>query len=409
MTFVLGILHALNRFAYSTALPTDTEKDRLRKAILVYMVLMTTPCGIIWGGFYIAVGYPQLGMIPIVYSVICILSLTHFMVYKNYVIFGYVQLLAILLLPACVQWAAGGFVAASAVIVWSFLSSVGALVLFGASNGRLWFVAFCILLIFLTLLDTELQQHAVTLPGLFETVFFFMNLIGPLVVSYLILLYFTMERDEAQELSERLLLNVLPYPIAERLKRNPEMIADEFHSVSILFADIANFTPLSEKITATELVNILGDIFTEIDRIADRYGIEKIKTIGDSYMAVAGLPYPREDHAEAIARMALDMRNNLESHPLCKQHNLVFRIGINTGSVVAGVIGEKKFIYDLWGDAVNTASRMESHGEPGAIQVTRETYEKLKDQFEFQSRGTIFVKGKGEMETFLLKGSLTSQ
>ncbi len=205
-----------------------------------------------------------------------------------------------------------------------------------------------------------------------------------------------------QEKSERLLLNILPEPIAAQLKQNPSVIAERFESVTILFADIVNFTQLSARIPATQLVCILNDIFSAFDRLAERYDLEKIKTIGDAYMVVGGLPKPRPDHADAIASMALDMQQAIGrfrddlGQPFC------LRIGINTGPIVAGTIGLKKFSYDLWGDAVNIASRMESQGRPGKIQVTEATCACLQANYQLEQRGTIQVKGRGEMMVYFL-------
>ena len=206
-----------------------------------------------------------------------------------------------------------------------------------------------------------------------------------------------------RERAERLLLNILPESIAKRLKNEQETIADSFEEVTVLFADLVNFTNLSSQISPTELVGLLNEIFSRFDRLVERYSLEKIKTIGDSYMVVGGLPLPRSDHAEAIAEFALDMQEEIKKFNAEKDQAFSLRIGINTGPVVAGVIGLKKFIYDLWGDAVNTASRMESHGIPGYIQVSSSTYDRLKDKYLFEERGIIHVKGKGEMTTYLLK------
>ena len=205
-----------------------------------------------------------------------------------------------------------------------------------------------------------------------------------------------------QEKSDRLLLNILPEPIAKQLKEGKNNIADGFSEVTILFADIVGFTKLSEKISPQEVVSLLNEIFTGFDQLSDQHRLEKIKTIGDAYMVASGLPMHRKDHAEAIAEMALDMQQEIARFNAQHQANLSIRIGINTGPVVAGVIGTKKFIYDLWGDAVNTASRMESHGIPGCIQVTESTYKHLQAQYQFEKRGKIQVKGKGEMITYLL-------
>lgn len=214
-----------------------------------------------------------------------------------------------------------------------------------------------------------------------------------------------------REKSERLLLNVLPKPIADRLKQGHHNIADNFAEVTVLFADIVNFTRLSVSLSPTDLVQLLNQIFSAFDQLVEQYSLEKIKTIGDAYMAVGGLPTPRTDHAEAIAEMALDMQQAITQFIIsdCElgQHPLKMRIGINTGPVGAGVVGTTKFAYDLWGDTVNTASRMELHSLPGQIQVTASTYELLKHKYIFQPRGPIEVKGKGEMLTYFLTGRQT--
>ena len=210
--------------------------------------------------------------------------------------------------------------------------------------------------------------------------------------------------EAEQEKSERLLLNILPQSIAERLKQSHRTIADNFTEVTVLFADIVGFTELSAQISPPEVVELLNQIFSIFDQLAEEHQLEKIKTIGDAYMVVAGLPEPYPDHAAAIANMALDMQQALTKFNHKTGKNLDIRMGIHTGPVVAGVIGLKKFAYDLWGDTVNTASRMESHGIPGQIQVTPETYEYLKEQYLFQARGLIPIKGKGEMNTYLLVG-----
>jgi PAS domain S-box-containing protein len=211
-----------------------------------------------------------------------------------------------------------------------------------------------------------------------------------------------------QEKSEKLLLNILPEAIATQLKHSSGTIAEQFEEVTILFADIVGFTPLSARLQPIELVNLLNHIFSQFDRLAERYDLEKIKTIGDAYMVVGGLPVPRANHAEAIAEMALEMQIAIAQFRYEVNEAIEIRIGINTGSVVAGTIGIKKFIYDLWGDAVNVASRMESQGQPGKIQVTQDTYERLRDRFEFEQRGAIAVKGKGEMITYWLTSKKSS-
>jgi PAS domain S-box-containing protein len=208
-----------------------------------------------------------------------------------------------------------------------------------------------------------------------------------------------------QRKSDLLLLNILPEPIAKRLKQNDKAsIAEHFDNVTVLFADLVGFTHLSTQMSPTELVNLLNQIFSAFDLLAEKYGLEKIKTIGDAYMVVGGLPMPREDGGEAIADIALDMLTEIARFNQENNQTFNIRIGIHTGSVVAGVIGLKKFIYDLWGDTVNTASRMESHSVTGRIQVSDATYQLLQNKYVFEPRGTISIKGKGEMMTYFLNG-----
>jgi adenylate cyclase len=214
------------------------------------------------------------------------------------------------------------------------------------------------------------------------------------------------ELEAEQEKSERLLLNILPEEIARQLKQNHRTIAESFAEATVLFADIVGFTQISAGIPPRELVTLLNQIFSAFDQLAELHDLEKIKTIGDAYMVVGGLPTERVDHVEAIAHMALDMQEAIAQFKTQQNQPFQIRIGINTGPVVAGVIGRKKFIYDLWGDTVNVASRMESQGLPGCIQVTKPIYERLQDKFLFEERGTLEIKGKGKMQVYLLKDRL---
>ncbi len=207
---------------------------------------------------------------------------------------------------------------------------------------------------------------------------------------------------DSQEKTERLLLNILPEPIAQRLQQTEGVIADHFENVSVLFADMVGFTQLASQICPTDLIVKLNSIFSEFDQLTEQYGLEKIKTIGDGYMVASGLPIPRHDHADAVLEIALAMQQSIARLTQQTMEPLSLRIGIHTGPVVAGVIGIKKFSYDLWGDTVNTASRMEQHGLPGCIQITEATYSQLSQQHLFTERGVIDVKGKGKMKTYLL-------
>ena len=212
----------------------------------------------------------------------------------------------------------------------------------------------------------------------------------------------------AKEQSERLLLNIFPQAIVEKLKTTEGPIAEKFTSATVLFADLVGFTELATRISPLELVSLLNRIFSEFDKLTQKYRLEKIKTIGDAYMVAGGLPLPRENHAEAIADLALEMQKAIAVFPIEQGESFQLRIGIHTGDVVAGTIGTKKNIYDLWGDTVNVASRMESQGLPGRIQVTSAVWELLEDRYLLEERGAIAVKGKGEMTTYWLMGKNTT-
>lgn len=208
--------------------------------------------------------------------------------------------------------------------------------------------------------------------------------------------------EAEKQKNEELLLNILPQPIAMRMKANEYLIADSVASCSILFADIVGFTPLSEALGPVRVVEMLNKIFTEFDNFCEDIGVEKIKTIGDNYMVAGGVPTPDQEHACKVAQMAIAMMRYIREHPAMDGTRLDMRIGIHSGPAVAGVIGRKKFVYDLWGDAVNTAGRMESHGEAGSIQISAQTAELLQGRFEMQRRGMVPIKGKGDLETFTL-------
>ena len=227
------------------------------------------------------------------------------------------------------------------------------------------------------------------------------NLVATGVLVLAVLAYFAHQRDRFQRRSDHLLHNILPNEIADRLKDGRAMIADDFAAASVLFADVVNFTPMSAGMAPAELVGLLNDVFTSFDGFVAELGLEKIKTVGDEYMVAAGVPRPRADHAHAIAELALRIRDHVATSEVAGRR-LSLRIGINSGPVTAGIIGTHKFAYDLWGDTVNTASRMESEGIPGAIQVSPATYELIKDAYVCEARGRIPVKGKLAMETYLL-------
>jgi guanylate cyclase len=308
----------------------------------------------------------------------------------------------------------GGFLPSGVVGLWGILAPLGALVFLDVPLAVRWFVAY--LAVFLaTGIAGELFFPDADLPGWFSSAMLALNVCFGGAVVFTLLAFFAHQRREAlrdlqleRDKTESLLLNVLPSSVADRLRARAGTIADSFDSATILFADVADFTPLAGRLRPTELVELLDRLFSRFDALVENHGLEKIKTIGDCYMVAAGVPDPRPDHARAAALLALDLRDAMRSPQWLGRDGLQLRIGIGSGAVVAGVIGRKRFLYDLWGDAVNTASRMESHGTPGEIQITRETYELLKDDFICRPRGMVAIKGKGEMPTWYLEAPMAA-
>jgi adenylate cyclase len=399
----------LRRLAELGTLPSDSEEIRLRKSVLTLSSVLMATLSFAWVGTYAGLGLWLSAAIPFVYQLASAASIYTFARTRRHRLFRASQLWMSLLLPFALQWSLGGFANSSAVALWGFTCPIGALLFVGARQAVPWFFAFAALVSVSGAIDTTLAAGAPHIPSGVMVAFFALNILGVCATAYVLLQYFVRARERAlSELeverakSERLLLNVLPPSVANRLKESDGVIADAFAEATVLFADIVDFTPLAQGLAPAAVVALLDRVFASWDALAARHGVEKIKTIGDAYMVAGGLPSPREDHAEAIADMALEMGAEVERCAADQGLPLELRIGIDTGPVVAGVIGRAKFIYDLWGDTVNTASRMESHGVPGSIQVTGRTHEALRDGYELRQRGTIDVKGKGPMTTYFL-------
>jgi adenylate cyclase len=383
--------------------PEDDQELRHRKSLLVLLAVLILPVSVVWGSVYLAFG-SRVGIVPYIYFAISIGSLVLFARTRNFRLLLVIQLLDILLTTTAGQMLVGGFLPSGGVGLWGILAPLGALVFLEVRQAVRWFGAF-VLVFLLTGIAGEVLFSDANLPIWFTSTMLALNVIGTGAVAFTLLASFANQRNAALKESELLLMNILPRSIAERLKAATQTIADDFASASILFADVVDFTPLAQRLPAVEVVGILDHLFSHFDALVERHGLEKIKTIGDCYMAAAGVPNPSPDHARKAALLALDMRDAIATSAVAGHSGLELRIGINSGPVVAGVIGTKRFIYDLWGDAVNTASRMESQSTPGEIQITRATYDLLKDEFICRRRGTILVKGKGQMETWYLEGS----
>jgi class 3 adenylate cyclase len=395
----------IERVASIGAADSDSDEVRLRKRVLNLTPLFIIVLSPAWVGTYLVLGLWLPAAVPSLFAVVTALLLFVHSRRPIYRPFRTAELTMMLLLPFALQWSLGGFANSSAMALWALTAPMGAVFFIGARQATPWFGGFVALIIASALADPALSENAPQISEGVIITFFALNLGFVSATVFLLLQYFVRARDIEQERSERLLLNVLPELVARRLKHSDGVIADAYPEATVLFADIVNFTTLAERLGPEQLVELLDRVFTRWDLLAAEHGLEKIKTIGDEYMVVGGVPEPRPDHAAAVASMALEMLPALAEASPEVESPLRVRIGIDTGPVVAGVIGRSKFTYDLWGDTVNTASRMESSGEPGRIQITERMREQIGPEFKLEARGAIEVKGKGSMTTYMLEAS----
>ena len=394
----------IQRVGFAGVDAADTDQIRAQKAALTLAAVFITVMSTVWVGTYWALGLIAAAAIPFGYQVASIVTIIAFARSKSYRFFRFSQAAMMTLLPFLLQATLGGYVASSAVSLWGLVAAIGTLFFFTADESIPWFAAFLGLTFLSGALEPTLSGHASGISDPVRRAFFVLNVTGVSLTAYALLQYAIRARDDAFARSEGLLLNVLPRSIAERLKHAPGVIAEAYDEVTVLFADVVDFTQLTERTEPAQLVGVLDEIFSAFDTLAARHGLEKIKTIGDAYMVAAGLPEPMANHVEAMADMALEMQAVMRTLKTPIGQGLTIRIGMDTGPVIAGVIGRHKFIYDLWGDTVNTASRLESHGLPGRIQVSPAVYRRLSEKYTFEDRGEIELKGKGLRQAYLLVG-----
>ena len=385
------------------ARPEDDADLRVRKRATVGTILVTIVAAAAYLGFGLSVDRPGLW----VFAVLQIAIQTGLLVYlartARLAPVAWVVLVTGLLIIASGVVAFGGLQQSNGNVVLAVLVPMGAGLLMGRRAALLAFIAFAALVVWAGLTNTLLRTPPVS-EGLGAAIYA-MNLLVAGAISLGLVLLIDGERLRAKARSESLLLNVLPRAIVDRLQGGERVIADHCPEVTVLFSDVVSFTPFSERVEPQRVVDVLNRLFSAFDELAERYRLEKIKTIGDAYMVVAGVPESREDHAQVMLQMAIAMHAAADVQPPIDGHRLQLRTGLATGPVVAGVIGSRKFSYDLWGDTVNTASRMESSGVPGCIQLTAATRERLPDDLPWQVREGVEVKGKGPMTTYLLDPS----
>jgi len=379
--------------------PRDPPELRRRKQLLVGFVLAIVLATPFWTIIYSRYGELGAALVPMLYPPFTLMSLALFARHRSIERIASTQSLAILLLPLLVHIALGGYAPSSAVVLWSMLSPLGALVFIGLASGIRWLFAFVgVLLVAAVAQPREVNA----LPDWLVTAFFVANIGTIFGVAFGLLASYSRQLAAERARSERLLLNVLPPSIAVRLREGEQAIAEHYADATVIFADVVNSTPLTVELSPAQMVGLLNEHVSAFDALADIHGVEKIRTIGDNWMGVSGAPVARADHAASAARLALGMLAYVDGRRGRGERCLEFRVGLNSGPVIGGVIGTRKFVFDIWGDPVNLAARMESHGTPGRIQLTEATYQLIGDRFECEARGTIEVKGKGALPTWYL-------
>jgi class 3 adenylate cyclase len=406
--------------------PDDDEETRLKKSLLVFATGLVSLGSMLWLLLYWWLGPKFSSTFPLIFQALLVTNLVVFLRTGNFDFFRFSQLALFLFSPFVVQWSIGTFISASGISLWGLLAPIGALLFFGVKESLAWFFAYLVFTALSGFFDYYLADAVVPpaaqVPARVSVFFFALNFASVSTIVYLLLRYATQEKARAteqlerthrllldeQERSERLLLNILPGAIADRLKRDDETIADGFADVTVMFVDIVNFTRLAEGMTPQEVFAMLNRVFSAFDELAERFGMEKIKTIGDAYMVAGGLNSETTEFTEAIADLALAMRTLLHEDHVVNALRVDVRIGIGTGPVVAGVVGKKKFIYDLWGDTVNLASRLTGEGEPGSIQVDENTWRRLDGRFVFAGPEIVHLKGKGSTPVYHLTGRATA-
>lgn len=403
----------------------DSEQEKLNKTLLIFSCGLMGFGSVLWLALYWAMGIKFSSNVSLSYLAVSAASLAYYIYTLNFAVFRTMQVSLFLFMPFIMQWSIGSYVSSSGVALWALLAPVGVMIFQGARQSMPWFAAYIILTAISGFFDYWLtfgNESGVTMQSI--AVFFTLNFAAMSTIMYMLISFFVRQRDKLaedvseqnrllrieQDKSEALLLNILPAPIARRLKDQQGIIADGFADVTVMFADIIDFTRLAEEVPPKAMVELLNEVFSKFDAMAEFHRLEKIKTIGDAYMVAGGLvehdgidfAVDARDYTAAMLRLALDMCEYMVELSEKKGMSLGIHVGVCSGPVVAGVIGTRKFIYDLWGDTVNTASRVTGEAKSGMVLVDTMTYRRSKSQFEFEGPMSIVGKGKGNIEVYRL-------
>jgi class 3 adenylate cyclase len=395
------------------------EEECLRRQLMVFAAGLMSFGVMAWLAIYWAVGVDFSATVPLAYQLALVVSLAYFLMSGNFAVFRLVLLSLFLFFPFLMQWSIGNFVNSSGVMLWALLAPVGALVVQGPRESIPWFTAYGAMTALSGFFDYYLAAPGqASLPMQAIAVFFALNFAGVSCMVYALLAYFVAANarirarlaeqhrllEEEQRKSERLLNNILPAPIARRLKGGESVIADSHGDVIVMFADLVNFTRLTQELPPERLVALLDKVFSMFDALVQSHGLDKIKTVGDAYMVAGGLAPENLRPHRAVAELALAMRALIGAHPELRAHGLNIHVGIASGPAMAGVIGTRRIVYDLWGDTVNTASRLTAEAPAGCIQVDAATHLRLAGEYTFEGPVEILVKGKGRMAVYRLLG-----
>ncbi|MGR2753227.1 adenylate/guanylate cyclase domain-containing protein [Agromyces arachidis] len=388
----------------------DDERRRMEKRVLTFTALFTAAVVTPWTIFYYAIGIPTAAIMPTAYVLATIAGVAHLRATRDDRWLRWSQLAMFLTLPPLVHVALGGFANSSVVILYALAAPLGALSYTRVRRPGLVFAAFVGIVLVMVPLEAPLRAAAPPLDEWVVTLFFAVNIISISTIVFVAMRAYVGSRDrlaaalaDERDRSDGILRNVLPGPIAERLTAGEHPIADRFDRVGVLIADIVDFTTLSESMSADALVRDLNELVGSFDALARRRGVTKVKTIGDAYLAITGGPDGPAD-LDALADFALGMRELAAARSIGGRAGVRLRIGLAVGPVVAGVIGDSRFLWDVYGDTVNAASRMESTAPPGEIQMTEPMSAALAGRFSLRPRGAIEVKGMGTLRTSFLDG-----
>jgi guanylate cyclase len=382
---------------------TDSDEIRSEKFTIFLMSCSCCFAGVAWSVmYYFVFGAGLIAALPLSFAVIvgAVLVISHLS--KSHRLLVYTQIICIIYITTLIQWSIGGVFDSGFVLAWAYCGPVIALMFLSLRYSFIWLILYLLNVFVTVIFDDFFSAHGEAVSQNTKILFLALNISVSSIVVFVFAGYFVSSALRERENANRLLLNIMPARTARELKNKKGVIAEEYDDISVLFADIAGFTEYSDDLPPDELVAKLNEIFSRFDELTEKHRLEKIKTVGDEYMVVGGLPGSTRDHLRAIAYLSLDMLHAIKEISRADGQSFSLRIGINSGPAVAGVIGKSKFAYDLWGDTVNVASRMEANGIIDHVQVSDIVYEALKDDFIFEARGPIAIKGKGMMQAHIL-------